>query len=69
MGLWNAAYLGPSAKLQYFENQIAKFAGIWEKLPLLETQTATFEGISKKVAPFYWKSCISWEIYKFAALV
>ena len=47
MGLWNATYLGPSAKLPYFENQIATFVGIWEKLLLFETQMATFVGISK----------------------
>ena len=49
VGLWNATYLGPSAKLLYSENQLATFMGISKKLPL-----------------FYWKYCISWEIYKFA---
>ena len=48
MGLWNATYLGPSAKLLYFETQIATFVGIWEKLLLFETRIDTFDGISKK---------------------
>ena len=48
-GLWNVTYLGPSAELLYFENQIATFVGIWEKLLLFETQSATFLGISKKL--------------------
>ena len=65
MGLWNATYLGPSAKLLYFETQIATFVGIWEKLLLFETHIATSVGISKKFLLFYWKCCI-WEIYKFA---
>ena len=55
MGLWNATYLGPSAKLLYFENQIATFVGIWEKLLLFETRIATFVGISKKL-PFFTES-------------
>ena len=59
-------YLGPSAKLLYFENQIATFVGIWEKLLLFETRIATFVEISKKFLLFYWKCCISWEIYKSA---
>ena len=66
VGLWNAIYLGPSAKLPYFETLIATFEGIWEKLPLPETQIATSMGISRKFLLFYWKSCILWEIYKFA---
>ena len=48
MALWNARYLGPSAKLLYFETQIATFVGIWEKLLLFETRIDTFDGISKK---------------------
>ena len=59
VGLWNATYLGPSAKLLYFETQIATFVGIWEKLLLFETQIATFVGISKTLSLFYWKCCIS----------
>ena len=66
MGLWNATYQGPSAKLLYFENQIAIFVGIWEKLLLFETQIATFVGISENLLLFYWKCYISFEIYKFA---
>ena len=66
MELWNATYLGPSAKLLYFETQIATFVGIWEKLLLFETQIATFLGISKTLLLFHWKCCVSWEIYKFA---
>ena len=66
MGLWNATYLGPSAKLLYFENQIATFVGIGEKLLLFETQIATFVRISKKLPLFYSKCCIPWEIHKFA---
>ena len=66
VGLWNATYLGPSAKLLYFENQIATFLGIWEKLLLFETQIATFVGISENLLLFYWKCYISFEIYKFA---
>ena len=59
-------YLRPSAKLLYFENQIATFVGIWEKLLLFETRIATFVEISEKFLLFYWKCCISWEIYKSA---
>ena len=47
MGLWNATYLKPSAKLLFFETEIATFVGIWEKLQLFETEIATFVGISK----------------------
>ena len=47
---WKWVYLGPHAKFQYFETEIA-----------------TFVGISKKLLLFYWKCCISWEAYKFAA--
>ena len=55
MELWNATYLGPSAKLLHFENQIATSTGIWEKLLLFETQIAIFVGISKKW-PFFTES-------------
>ena len=66
VGLWNATNLGPFAKFLYFENQIATLVLIWEKLLLFETQITIFVGIFLKVTFFYWKCCISSEIYKFA---
>ena len=41
-----------SAKLLYFETQIAPFPRISEKLLLFETKIVTFVGISKKLLLF-----------------
>ena len=55
MGLRNAAYLKPSAKLLFFETEIPAFVGIWEKLLLFEIEIATFVGIYLKIATFLLK--------------
>ena len=36
------------------------------KFLYFEIEITTLVGISKKLLLFYWKCCISWEIYKFA---
>ena len=66
VGLWNATYLGPSAKLLCFETQIATFVGISEKLLLFETRLLHLWKYLKNCFFFYWKCYIFWEIYKFA---
>ena len=49
--LWNARYLGPLAKLLYFETQIATFVRIPKKLPLvLFTESAAFPGKSTNLS-------------------
>ena len=42
VGLWNATYLGISAKLLYSETQIATFVGISKKLLLFYWKCYTF---------------------------
>ena len=63
VALWNATYLGPSAKLLYV---IDTFVEPSEKLLLFETEIAAFVGISKKLLLFYWKCYKSMEIHKFS---
>ena len=63
VALWNATYLGTSAKLLYV---IDTFVEPSEKLLLFETEIAAFVGISKKLLLFYWKCYTSMEIHKFS---
>ena len=46
VGLWNATYMGPSAKLLYFATQIATFVGISKKIAIFITESAAFSGKS-----------------------
>ena len=69
VGLLNVRYLGTSAKLLYFETEIATFVQISLKKLLFETQITQFVWISNKFASFDLKCYNSWESTNLLLLV
>ena len=56
---------GTIYKIAVFWKSNCCICGNMRKLLLFGTLIVTVVGISKNLPHFYWKCCISWEIYKF----